>query len=68
MIDYLADDVGLSEIRGKDSSEAPLEETSDATKKFVKYFNLIVPPGLVLLIGFYIWNRRKLKKKNLQSN
>jgi ABC-type uncharacterized transport system involved in gliding motility auxiliary subunit len=68
MIDYLADDVGLSEMRSKDSSEAPLEETSDATKKFVKYFNLIVPPGLVLLIGFYIWNRRKLKKKNLQSN
>jgi gliding-associated putative ABC transporter substrate-binding component GldG len=68
MVDYLADDVGLSEIRGKDSSEAPLEETSDATKKFIKYFNLIVPPGLVLLAGLYIWNRRKLKKKNLQSN
>ncbi|MFA5405681.1 MAG: GldG family protein [Ignavibacteria bacterium] len=67
MVDYLADDVGLSEIRGKDSSEAPIEETSDATKKFIKYFNLIVPPGIVLLVGFFIWNKRKLRKKNLQS-
>lgn len=67
MVDYLADDVGLSQIRGKDSSEAPIEETSDATKKFVKYFNLIVPPGIVFLVGFFIWNKRKLRKKNLQS-
>ncbi len=67
MVDYLADDIGLSEIRGKDSSESPIEETSDATKKFIKYFNLIVPPASVLLIGFFIWNKRKLRKKNLQS-
>jgi gliding-associated putative ABC transporter substrate-binding component GldG len=68
MVDYLADDVGLSEIRGKDASEAPIEEVSDATKKFIKYFNLIVPPALVLVVGFFIWNKRKLRKKNLQSN
>ena len=67
MVDYLADDVGLSEIRGKDASEAPIEEVSDATKKFIKYFNLIVPPALVLVAGFIIWNRRNSKKKNLQS-
>lgn len=67
MIDFLADDVGLSEIRGKDASEAPIEETADATKKFIKYFNLIVPPALVLVVGFFIWNKRKLRKKNLQS-
>lgn len=67
MVDFLADDIGLSEIRGKDVSESPIEETSDATKKFVKYFNLIVPPALVLVVGFFIWNKRKLRKKNLQS-
>jgi gliding-associated putative ABC transporter substrate-binding component GldG len=67
MIDYLADDVGLSQIRGKDSSEAPIEEVSDATKKFVKYFNLIFPPVLVLLVGFFIWNKRKIRKKTIQS-
>jgi len=66
MVDYLMDDVGLAEIRTKTSSEAPIEETSDETKKLLKYFNLIFPPGLVLLIGFYKWNQRKQRKKNLQ--
>jgi hypothetical protein len=67
MVDYLADDVGLTEIRSKEISEAPIEGVSDGTKKFIKYFNLIFPPGFVLLIGLYMWNRRKLRKKTLQS-
>ena len=68
MVDYLTDDVGLTEIRSKVVSEAPIEDVSDGTKKFIKYFNLIFPPGIVLIIGLYIWNRRKLRKKTLQSN
>jgi hypothetical protein len=60
------DDVGLAVIRTKVSSESPIEETSDSTKKFIKYFNLIFPPVLVLLIGLYKWNQKKQKKKNLQ--
>ena len=66
MVDYLMDDMGLAEIRTKSSSESPIEETSDGTKKFIKYFNLIFPPVLVLLIGLYKWNQKKQKKKNLQ--
>lgn len=66
MVDYLMDDAGLAVIRTKVSSESPIEETSDSTKKFIKYFNLIFPPALVLVIGLYKWNQRKQKKKNLQ--
>ncbi|MEO6695706.1 MAG: Gldg family protein [Ignavibacteria bacterium] len=66
MVDYLMDDVGLAEIRTKTSSEAPIEETSDGTKKFLKYFNLIFPPALVLMVGLYKWNQKKQKKRNLQ--
>lgn len=66
LVDYLMDDVGLAVIRTKTSSESPIEETSEGTKKFIKYFNLIFPPGLVLLIGLYKWNQKKQKKKNLQ--
>ncbi len=66
LVDYLMDDVGLAVIRTKTSSDAPIEETSDSTKKFIKYFNLVFPPGLVLLIGLYKWNQKKQKKKNLQ--
>jgi hypothetical protein len=66
LVDYLMDDVGLAVIRTKVSSESPIEETSEGTKKFLKYFNLIFPPALVLVIGLYKWNQRKQKKKNLQ--
>ncbi|MBK8551630.1 MAG: GldG family protein [Ignavibacteria bacterium] len=66
LVDYLMDDVGLAVIRTKTTSESPIEETSDSTKKFLKYFNLIFPSALVLLIGLYKWNQRKQKKKNLQ--
>lgn len=67
MIDYLSDDTGLTQIRSKDASESPIEETSDSAKKFIKYFNLIFPPVLVVLVGFFIWNKRKNRKKLLQS-
>lgn len=66
MVDYMMDDVGLAEIRTKTSADAPIEETSDGTKKFIKYFNLIFPPFLVLIFGLYKWNQKKQKKKNLQ--
>jgi gliding-associated putative ABC transporter substrate-binding component GldG len=68
MVEYLADDAGLSEIRGKVFSEAPIEDESDDTKKFVRYFNLIFPPLLVLLVGFIIWDRRKARRKKIQSS
>ena len=66
LVDYMMDDVGLAEIRTKTSSESPIEETTEETKKFIKYFNLIFPSALVLLIGLYKWNQKKQKKKNLQ--
>ncbi|MCY7360734.1 MAG: hypothetical protein LH629_01490, partial [Ignavibacteria bacterium] len=66
MVDFLMDDVGLAEIRTKSSSDSPIEETSDGSKKFLKWFNLIFPPFLVLMFGLYKWNQKKQKKKNLQ--
>jgi gliding-associated putative ABC transporter substrate-binding component GldG len=67
-VEYLMDDVGLSQIRTKEYSEAPIEETSDSSKRLIKYFNLIFPPGAVLLIGLYKWNKRKFRKKTLKSS
>ncbi|MCI0474531.1 MAG: GldG family protein, partial [Ignavibacteria bacterium] len=67
LVDYLADDAGLTQIRSKDVSEAPIEAVTDGTKKFIKYFNLIFPPAAVLLLGLFIWNKKKLKKKALQN-
>jgi gliding-associated putative ABC transporter substrate-binding component GldG len=68
MVDYLVDDVGLAEIRSKESSESPIEEVSDGTKKFIKWFNLIFPPVAVLLFGLFKLSQRRMRKKSLQSN
>lgn len=67
MVDYLADDVGLTEIRSKDASEAPIQETSPATKSFIKYFNLLFPPLAVVIIGLVIWSRKKSLRRKIQS-
>lgn len=67
MVDYLADDVGLTEIRSKDVSEAPIQETSPATKSFIKYFNLLFPPVAVIIVGLYYWSRKKSFRKKIQS-
>lgn len=68
MVDYLADDVGLTEIRSKDASEAPIQETSPATKSFIKYFNLLFPPLAVVIIGLILWSRKKTLRKKIQSD
>jgi hypothetical protein len=59
LIDYMADDIGLSEIRLKDANPKPLKSTEDSTKKIVKYSLLAGPPVLVLFFGLYRWRKRK---------
>lgn len=66
MVEYLMDDVGLAEIRTKVSPESPIEEQSEGNKKFIKYFNLIVPPALVLVFGLLAWKKRNARKRSLQ--
>lgn len=70
LVDYLADDVGLSEIRSKMTSEVPINEAelTPTKKAFIKYFDLIFPPVVVLVLGIYIWQRKKARRKKLQEN
>jgi gliding-associated putative ABC transporter substrate-binding component GldG len=62
LIDYMTDDVGLSEIRLKDANPKPLKQIEDSTRKILKYGLLVVPPALVLLYGVWRWRRRKTTK------
>jgi ABC-type uncharacterized transport system involved in gliding motility auxiliary subunit len=59
MIDYMTDDVGLSEIRLKDANPKPLKQIEDSTRKILKYGLLVVPPLLVLGYGLLRWRKRK---------
>lgn len=67
-VEYLADDAGLTQIRGKETSDPPIEETSEGSKTFIKYFNIIFPPAIILIIGLIVWQRRKSRKKDLMSS
>lgn len=67
-VEYLSDDAGLTQIRGKETSDPPIEETSDSSRSFIKYFNLIFPPAIVLIIGLIVWQRRKSRRKDLMSS
>ncbi len=60
MIDYLTDDVGLSEIKLKDANPKPLRsDVEESTKKIMKYGMMVLPPAVVLLYGVFRWRKRR---------
>ena len=58
MIDYMTDDMGLTQIRLKDANPPPLKQLDNAAKVFFKFGMLIIPPVLVLVFGLWRWFRR----------
>lgn len=63
LVDYMADDIGLAQLRSKESPEPPLKETSDSWVNTAKYINIGLPPALVILFGIMYLTRRQLRKK-----
>ncbi|MGH2575154.1 MAG: GldG family protein [Ignavibacteria bacterium] len=63
MIDFMTDDIGLSEIRSKDASPQQLKPIEDSTRKILKYGLLVVPPAIVLVYGLLRWRKRKASKE-----
>jgi hypothetical protein len=59
MVDFMTDDVGLSQIRQKDANPKPLNPMEDSTRSFVKFGLLIGPPLLVLAYGMLRWRKKK---------
>jgi gliding-associated putative ABC transporter substrate-binding component GldG len=67
LVDWLADDIGLAEIRSRDSGSKPLDEVSEGTKNWLKALNLALPPVLIILAGIIRWRWRIAMHKKLQS-
>jgi len=67
LVDWLADDIGLSQIRARNSGDRPLEEVSEFTRNMIKGVNLSVPPILVILIGVLRWLLRSSARKRIES-
>jgi gliding-associated putative ABC transporter substrate-binding component GldG len=67
LIDWLADDIGLAQIRARNETDRPLEEVSDDAKKLLKGLNLAAPPLLVVLVGVVRWRWRVSVRKRMEQ-
>lgn len=66
-IDWLADDMGISELRTKGISYKPIKQMSDSKKALVKYLNFALPVLLVIILGLLRWRQNIIKQNKLKS-
>ncbi len=66
IVDWLIDDIGLTQIRSRTIAAKPLEEVSNDTKSVLKYINMILPPLVVVVAGIVRWRMRISRRKALQ--
>lgn len=66
VIDHLnnRDDIAL--MRSKEQTLNPLSETDALTKTVLKYFNIAGLPVLVAFFGFFVWLKRRSRKKQIR--
>ncbi|MBN1595123.1 GldG family protein [candidate division FCPU426 bacterium] len=62
MVDWVAQDAALIDIRSKGPAPAALGKVSEAHRQAVKYFNLIGLPLLVVLFGLFMWRRLEARR------
>jgi gliding-associated putative ABC transporter substrate-binding component GldG len=67
LVDWLADDIGLAQIRARNETDRPLDEISDDAKKLLKGVNLVVPPIFVVLAGMVRWRWRVSARKRMEQ-
>jgi len=67
MIDFLAGNYDMPEMRSKGLELNPLKDTSDGMRLALKIFNVAVLPLLVVLAGLLAWKRRSIRRKRVQA-
>ncbi len=67
-IDWLADDMGITELRTKGISYKPIKQMDDGTKALVKYLNFALPIILVIILGLIRWRQNIIKQNKLKSD
>jgi ABC-type uncharacterized transport system involved in gliding motility auxiliary subunit len=66
VIDYLNNREDIALMRSKQQRFNPLNETEAGTKAFVKWFNIIGLPIIVMLFGLLVWFARHSRRKRIQ--
>jgi ABC-type uncharacterized transport system involved in gliding motility auxiliary subunit len=66
LLDYLNDRADIAIMRSKEQRFNPLHEVEGATKTFVKSFNIMGLPFIVVAFGLLVWLRRRARKNRIQ--
>ena len=66
-IDYLNNRADIAVMRSKNQRFNPLKDTKPITRTIVKILNITGLPVLFILCGFFIWFRRKARRKFIQT-
>jgi len=66
VLDYLNNREGIAELRSKEQRFNPLVEVKGGVKTFIKSFNIVGLPILVILFGLTVWFLRHSKKNRIQ--
>jgi len=61
-VDYMVSEEALIEIRSRETTFRPLKEISSSARKFVKWFNILFPSFLLILLGILRY-RAELKRR-----
>ncbi|MBN2060107.1 MAG: Gldg family protein [Deltaproteobacteria bacterium] len=67
LIDYLNNREAMAVMRSKVNTYNPLVNVAGGTRAFIKYFNIVGLPVIVVLFGIFIWFRRHKRKKVIQA-
>jgi len=66
VLDFMNNREEIADMRSKEQLFNPLDDTEAGTKTFVKSFNIVGLPVLVVLFGLMVWFRRHSRKKRIQ--
>lgn len=58
LVDWIAQDAAMIEIRGKETAPPALGQVAEAHRQGVKYFNWLGLPLLVIAAGLIMWRRQ----------
>jgi len=66
-IDYLNGRDEIAVMRSKNQKFNPLKDTKPITRSLLKIVNIGGLPALFILVGIFVWVRRKAKKKMIKA-
>ena len=67
LVDYLNNREGIAVMRSKEQRSNPLDDVGTGLRTFVKSFNIIGLPVVVVAFGLIVWFRRHGRKRRIEA-